>query len=100
MPALSIPSVDAAPMASPPLLEAVHKQLGVVPNLFKVIAHSPAALEGFLALNGSLAKGRLDAKLRESIALVVAQHNACDYCLAAHSYLGVHVARLDDGAVA
>lgn len=91
---LSIPTVDAAPEASKPLLAAVHKQLGVVPNLMKVVGHSPAALEGYLSLNGALAKGKLDAKLREGIALAVAEYNGCEYCLSAHDYLGRNVAKL------
>ena len=96
MTSISIPSVESAPAASKPLLDAVHKQLGMVPNLMKVIAHSPVALEGYLALNGALAKGRLDARLRESLALAVAEYNGCDYCLSAHSYLGLNVAKLSD----
>ena len=63
------PSIDTAPSAAKPLLEAVNKQLGSVPNLFRVVANSPAALEGYLSLNGALAKGSLDAKTRERIAL-------------------------------
>ena len=50
------------------MLEAVKKQLGVVPNLFRVVANSPAALEGYLGLNGALGKGQLDARTRERIA--------------------------------
>jgi uncharacterized peroxidase-related enzyme len=92
---LSIPSVDTAPEASKPLLAAVKQQLGVVPNLMKLVGHSPAALEGYLSLNGALAKGKLDAKLRERIALGVAEFNGCDYCLSAHSYLGANVAKLN-----
>jgi uncharacterized peroxidase-related enzyme len=56
---------------------------------------SPAALEGYLGLNGALAKGALDAPTRERIALAVAQVNDCGYCLAAHTYLGKNVAKLD-----
>ena len=91
---LSIPTVDTAPEASKPLLAAVHQQLGVIPNLMKLVGHSPAALEGYLSLNGALAKGKLDAKLRERIALAVAEYNGCDYCLSAHDYLGRNVANL------
>lgn len=91
---ISIPAVDQAVDASKPLLAAVHKQLGVVPNLMKLVGHSPAALEGYLSLNGALAKGKLDAKLRERIALAVAEFNGCEYCLAAHDYLGRNVAKL------
>ena len=96
---LSIPTVDNAPEASKPLLAAVNKQLGVVPNLMKLVGHSPAALEGYLSLNGALAKGKLNVKLRESIALAVAEYNGCDYCLSAHDYLGRNVAKLSDGEI-
>ena len=91
---LSIPTVEQSPEAAKPLLAAVQKQLGVVPNMMKLVGHSPAALEGYLSLNGALAKGKLDAKLRERIALAVAEFNGCDYCLSAHDYLGRHVAKL------
>jgi AhpD family alkylhydroperoxidase len=37
----------------------------------------------------------LDAKLRERIALAVAEYNGCDYCLSAHNYLGRNVAKTD-----
>lgn len=93
-------SIAESPAASQPLLEAVHKQLGVVPNLFRVVANSPAGLEGFLGLNGALAKGRIDARTRERIALVVAEANGCDYCLSAHTYLGKNLAKLEDAEIA
>jgi uncharacterized peroxidase-related enzyme len=82
------------------LLEAVGKQLGMVPNMFRIIANSPAGLEGYLGLNGALAKGRIDARTRERIALAVAEIDGCDYCLSAHSYLGKNLAKLDDAELA
>jgi uncharacterized peroxidase-related enzyme len=96
---LQIPARDAAPTASQPLLDAVEKQLGVVPNMFRMFALSPAALGGYLGLNGALGKA-LDLKTRERIALAVAQVNDCDYCLSAHTYLGLNLARLDAGEIA
>ena len=93
-------SVEASPVAAQPLLEAVKKQLGVVPNLFRVVGNSPAALEGYLGLNGALGKGTLDARTRERIALTVAEINGCDYCLSAHTYLGKNLAKLDDAELA
>jgi uncharacterized peroxidase-related enzyme len=92
-------SIEAAPAAARPLLEAVKKQIGSVPNLFRVVANSPAALEGYLGLNGALAKGSLDAKTRERIAITVAEINGCGYCLSAHAYLGKNVAKLDDAEI-
>jgi uncharacterized peroxidase-related enzyme len=70
------------------LLDAVQKGLGLTPNLYRVVAQSPAALDGLLGLTGALAQGALGAKLREQIALGVAERNGCDYCLSAHSVLG------------
>jgi uncharacterized peroxidase-related enzyme len=92
-------SIEASPPASQPLLQAVKKQLGVVPNLFRLVGNSPAALEGYLGLNGALAKGALDAPTRERIALAVAEVNGCDYCLSAHSYLGKNLAKLSEAEI-
>lgn len=97
---LSIPAVADAPAASQPLLAAVHQKLGVVPNLMKLLGQSPSALEGYLSLSGALDKGVLDAKLRESLALAVAEFNGCDYCLAAHSYIGKNLVKLSDEQIA
>lgn len=93
-------TIEAAPTASQPMLEAVRKQLGSVPNLFRLVATSPAALEGYLSMSGALGKGALPAPTRERIALAVAEVNACGYCLAAHSYLGKKLAKLDDAEIA
>jgi uncharacterized peroxidase-related enzyme len=70
------------------LFTAVKSQLGVVPNLMRTIGHSPAALEAYLGFSSTLSKGVLPAKVREQLALAVAETNTCDYCLAAHSLLG------------
>jgi uncharacterized peroxidase-related enzyme len=72
------------------LFDAVQSQLGFVPNLMRVLGNSPAALEGYLGLNRTLAAGVLSAKLREQIALTVGEINGCDYCLSAHTLLGSH----------
>ncbi len=97
MPRLAIPaSIEASPAAAQPLLEAVKKQIGVVPNLFRLVSNSPAALEGYLGLSGALGKGTLPAPTRERIALAVAEINGCDYCLSAHTYIGKNMAKLDD----
>ncbi len=93
-------SIEASPEAAQPLLQAVKKQLGMVPNLFRVVGNSPAALEGYLGLNGALAKGSLEAPTRERVALAVAEVNGCDYCLSAHSYLGKNLSKLSDDEIA
>jgi AhpD family alkylhydroperoxidase len=92
-------TIEAAPAASRPLLDAVKKQLGVVPNMFRLVANSPAALKSYLDLSGALNKGTLPAATRERIALAVAEINGCSYCLSAHTYLGKNLAKLDDAEI-
>jgi uncharacterized peroxidase-related enzyme len=65
-----------------------------------VVGNSPAALEGYLGLNGALARGLLEAPTRERIALAIAAVNGCDYCLSAHSYLGKNISKLSDAEMA
>ena len=96
---LSVPTRDEAPAASQPLLDAVKDKLGTIPNLFRLIANSPEGLKGVLSLNSALAT-TLDAKTRERIAIAVAAVNGCDYCMSAHTYLGLNLAKLDGAELA
>ncbi len=68
------------------LLDATQRQLGRVPNLYRAMANSPTALGGYLAFRGALQQGQLDTAMRERIALLTAQLNNCDYCIAAHTF--------------
>src|SRR3954466_8456745 len=81
-------SPEAASGRARELLDAIKDRLGLVPNMTRAMANSPAALEGYLQLSGALGKGTLPARAREQIALAVAQANGCDYCVAAHSAVG------------
>jgi uncharacterized peroxidase-related enzyme len=73
------------------LLDAVQSKLGLTPNSVRTMASSPAVLEAYLNFGAAVAKGVLSAKLREQIALVVAETNQCDYCLAAHTAIGSQI---------
>jgi uncharacterized peroxidase-related enzyme len=70
------------------LLDAIQAQLGTVPNFLKVFANSPTALKAFLGLHGIAGEGSLDPQTRERIALALAQQNACEYCVSAHTAIG------------
>lgn len=70
------------------LLDAVRSGLGMVPNFLAVMAQSPDALKAFLGLHEIAGSGTLDPQTRERIALVVAEGNACEYCVSAHTAMG------------
>ncbi len=67
---------------------AIKKQMGGVINLFQALGNSDQALNGYLAVAGLLKEGKLTAKELETIALVSAQLNSCEYCTAAHTAIG------------
>ncbi len=73
------------------LLGRVLAQLGLVPNLFRVLANAPVALEGYLNFSAALAGGALDEKTREQLALAVAESNLCAYCLSAHTAMAAKI---------
>lgn len=70
------------------LLDGVQAGLGAVPNFIRALANSPAALNAFLGIHTIAGAGFLDPKTRERIALAVAEQNACQYCVSAHTAIG------------
>ncbi len=88
MPRLTAIDPGVATGKTKELLDGVKAALGVTPNLMRTLANSPAALEAYLGFNSALGRGRLSAKLREQIAVAVAEANECEYCLSAHSAIG------------
>lgn len=80
-------SEQASPKARE-LFEVMTKKYGKVPNLYAVVANSPPALKAVLDFGDTLSAGEFSAKEAEAVALVVAQVNDCQYCLAAHTAAG------------
>ena len=85
-----IPLVDRATASGPAraLLDQIHGAFGTTPNMFRAVANSPAALQSMWSAFGALGGGVVGSALGEQIAVAVANRNACDYCLAAHTALG------------
>ncbi len=75
---------NASPAAAE-LFGAIKSKVGMVPNVYRVIANQPAALKGLLGLGEDLGQGSFDAATRDAIALAVAGENNCDYCASAHT---------------
>lgn len=70
------------------VLDEITAAFGATPAMFRAVANSPAALKMMWAGFGALGGGRIGAKLGEQIAVLVADRNSCEYCLAAHTALG------------
>ena len=87
---------DTAKGPAKELLDGVEAKLGFTPNLLRTMANSPTVLNAYLNFSSALGIGILPAKLREQIALTVAEANECNYCLAAHAAVGKTVGLNDE----
>ena len=93
-------TLDNADGKAKQALEDVNKAFGAVPNIFKGMANSPAAVQAFLAMDRRLAGGSLTEPERHVVYLAVSQANGCDYCLAAHTLLGKNAGLSDEAMLA
>ena len=83
---IPVHTVDSAPEGSRDALKALEAKFGKVLNIHGAMAHSPAVLETYVAMQRVLAdSGTLDKRLREVVALAVANVDDCSYCQAAHT---------------
>lgn len=78
------------------VLEASHVAFEEVPNFLRILANSAAALKAYVESEEALLDGQLTPQYREQIALAVAEINASNYCLAAHSVAGKSVGLADE----
>jgi uncharacterized peroxidase-related enzyme len=82
------------------LFTTIQGKLGMVPNMMRTMGTSPAVLNGYLAFSGALGEGTIGGKLGELIALTVANANSCEYCNAAHSFIGEKLVYIDVNSIA
>lgn len=81
------------------LLTRLRKDIGMVPNMAKAMANSPALLKGWIDLSAALDGGVLSRADRERISLATAEYNRCTYCLSAHTFLGKNVGKLSSDEI-
>jgi uncharacterized peroxidase-related enzyme len=87
-----------APAASAAILNDVQAGWGFVPNLHRVLAVSPAALEAYATLWGIAEKTSFTAVERNIVYLSIIYENECTYCMAGHTNLS-RMAKVDDAAI-
>lgn len=87
---------DTAPEASRATLDAARKKYGFVPNLYGVLAESPAAVQAYAAINKALEQSALTPVEQQVVTLTVSATNGCAYCMGAHSTVAQMVRMPDD----
>ncbi|MDR4467236.1 MAG: carboxymuconolactone decarboxylase family protein [Nitrospira sp.] len=87
---------DTAPETSRATLEATAKKYGFVPNLYGVLAGSPAAVQAYAGINKALEQSVLTPVEQQVVTLVVSTANDCTYCVGAHSTVAQMVRMPED----
>lgn len=88
-------TADLSPRQSELLARGRKAAQGMLPNMYRAMAHNPALLDTYLYGYEALRKeaGFSPAEL-EVIFLVISYENACDYCVAAHSLVADTLSRV------
>lgn len=80
------------------ILDSVQQAWGFVPNLHRVLAESPAALEAYGTLWGIAEKTGFTPQERNVAYLAIIYENECTYCMAGHTNLS-RMAHVDDATI-
>jgi uncharacterized peroxidase-related enzyme len=91
--------INTAPAASVDILNSIQKSWSFVPNVHRVLAESPAALEAYSTLWGIAEKTDFTPQERNIVYLAIIYENECTYCMAGHTNLS-RMAKVDDAAIA
>lgn len=71
------------------IFDNTQKTLGFVPNMYKSMGNNPALLESYIyGYNSFRANSGFNSVEQEVVFLSVAYENNCEYCMAAHSFIG------------
>lgn len=63
------------------MFDSLHRGIGRIPTMVRLMAHSPAVLDTYLHFNHALERTTLSATTRALITITVAELNGCDYTL-------------------
>lgn len=96
MPRIQPVNPETAQGETAEILAAAKKKMGMIPNIVRTMATSPAVAKAYFSFSGALSGGSLPASLREQIALTVGEGNECGYCLSAHTAIGKKIGLSED----
>ncbi|WP_072573352.1 carboxymuconolactone decarboxylase family protein [Granulibacter bethesdensis] len=92
-------TLENAPTEAQPALVAAEKNNGFLPNLLRVLANAPVALETYLTVSGINARASLTLQEREVVQITAAATHGCGFCVAGHTALATKKAGLDVATV-
>ncbi len=79
--------LDSAPAESRAVMESAQQAYGMLPNLYRKMAESPALIRGYAELGSIFAGSSLSAVEQQVVLLATSAANGCSYCVGAHSVM-------------
>jgi uncharacterized peroxidase-related enzyme len=87
-------TVDTADGDAATRLAATRKALGMVPNMYAVMANSPGLLATYLdGYQWFRSASGFTPGEQEAVFLAISRFNECDYCMAAHSFIADNMSK-------
>lgn len=96
---LPLRTIEDAPAEAKDRLIAAEKNNGYLPNLLRVLANAPVALETYLTVGGINARSSLSLAEREAVQITAAATHGCGFCVAGHTAISYKKAGLDEAVV-
>ena len=97
---LPLRTIEDAPDQAKAALVAAEKNNGFLPNLLRVLANAPVALETYLTVSGINARSSLTLAEREVVQITAAATHGCGFCVAGHTAIATKKAGMDSETVA
>jgi len=81
-------TIDNAEESAKPILQSAKENMGMVPNLFAVMANNPALLKAYTSADETFRSDSGFSSIEQEVLLLsIAVENGCTYCVAAHSFI-------------
>ncbi len=98
MTTLKVHTIESAPEASKPLLEASQKAYGMIPGLHGVLAAAPGILEGYQKLHELFVNTSFNEEELTVVWQAINVEHACHYCVPAHTGIA-HMMKVDNDII-
>ncbi|MGP9655473.1 carboxymuconolactone decarboxylase family protein [Halomonas sp. AOP35-4E-18] len=96
---VTLRTLEDAPAEALPWLQKAQEQSGYLPNLLKVLANAPVALETYLTVSAINARASLSLAEWEVVQLTSATTHGCSFCVAGHTAIAKNKAKLSEGVI-
>ncbi|WP_343044140.1 carboxymuconolactone decarboxylase family protein [Marinifaba aquimaris] len=94
---LNLHTIDSAPEAIQPKLQELKANLGMLPNLYGVLAAAPEALKAYLELHQHVLNSSFNAEEITVVWQTINVEHRCTYCVPAHT--GIALSMKVDNAI-